>query len=249
MSIRDFRSLIDFPTTAGYVVGMSQPGFQRARSPQAKAQRAGDILAAGARVLDAGGIEAVTLQAIADRAGVAKSNLYRYFESREEILLRLLIDDLEELIAQLEAQSTGPRPVEAVARQFAEGFAARPRLCLLVSQLAPTLERNISGDTLRDVKTTLLGLGQRAAVALAAALPQLAPEQCVAVLNTLFSLVAGLWPMANPGPDLAALLREPQFSAFHKDFAPAFHFAALAVLTGAERLGPATAAGAPADLG
>ncbi len=215
---------------------MNREIFQRARSPEEKAQRAEAILSAAAEMLDAGGIEAVTLQTIAARAGIVKSSIYRYFESREEILLRLLLADLTGLVEVMEEAFQRPLPVEAVAETMAGAFAARPRLCLLISQLAPTLERNISPETLRDVKTRLIGLGGRAAGAFGTAVPQLAEAERWTVSNTLFTLVAGLWPMTNPGPDLAALLEEPQFEAFHREFGPALHAAALLVLTGAERV-------------
>ncbi|MCA9688374.1 MAG: TetR family transcriptional regulator, partial [Myxococcales bacterium] len=55
--------------------------FQRARSDAQKEQRRAAILQAAAALLDEGSLEAVGLNAIARRAGIAKSNVYRYFES------------------------------------------------------------------------------------------------------------------------------------------------------------------------
>lgn len=215
---------------------MTEQPFQRARSPAAKAQRYNAILAASAEILDAKGIDGVTLQAIADDVGIVKSSIYRYFESREEILLRLLLSDLYELVVDMEARFAADVPLDLVAQAYAEAFVTRPRLCLLISQLAPTLERNVTGDTLRDVKTSLLGLAQRAVTALNTALPAFSEHQCLAAVNTLFSVVAGLWPMTNPGPNVAALLEEPQFASFHHDFGEMFRTACFAVLLGADRL-------------
>ncbi len=65
-------------------------GFRRARSPARKALRRAALLRAAAELVDADGPEGVSLAAIAARAGGAKSNVYRYFESREEILARKL---------------------------------------------------------------------------------------------------------------------------------------------------------------
>ncbi|HEU0222902.1 MAG TPA: helix-turn-helix domain-containing protein, partial [Paracoccaceae bacterium] len=75
---------------------MADNPFQRARSPEQKAHRRRAILEAAAALLAEGGIEATTLAAIAERAGLVKSNLYRYFESREEILMWLFVEDLGE---------------------------------------------------------------------------------------------------------------------------------------------------------
>ena len=65
----------------------SSPSFQRARDPEQKEQRRQDLLAAARRLIVAHGVAAVGLSDIAREVGLAKSNLYRYFASREEILL------------------------------------------------------------------------------------------------------------------------------------------------------------------
>src|SRR5215471_18620054 len=98
------------------------PSFQRARKPDERAHREKAILAAAAALFDAEGLEGVTLNAVARRAGIAKSNLYRYFESREAILLALLTEDQAANVASVEeglARLTGSIDARAVARVFA----------------------------------------------------------------------------------------------------------------------------------
>ena len=227
---------------------MEHRSFRRARSAEKKAARARDILAAAGRILDSQGIEAVTLGAIAGQAGMVKSGLYRYFESREEILLRLLIADLRQMVEAMESRFAGPMPVEEVTALLSGAFSTHPRLCILISQLAPILERNISTATLRDIKARLIELAWRAASALGRALPDLRQTQRLFVINTIFSLVAGLWPMTNPGPALAALLREPQFAPFDKRFAPSLNAAIAAVLRGAASLEEVASPGSAARM-
>ena len=68
---------------------MSTTTFQRARSAEAKQQREGAILDAARALGGAHGIRSVTLSDIADAVGMHKSALLRYFETREQIFLRL----------------------------------------------------------------------------------------------------------------------------------------------------------------
>ena len=73
-------------------------GAPRARrqSP-APARRRGDLLDAAARLFAADGVDATSVAAIAEAAGVAKGSFYRYFESREELVAALkerFVDDL-----------------------------------------------------------------------------------------------------------------------------------------------------------
>ena len=75
---------------------MTVPDFQRARSAEAKQLRESAILEA-ARTLGAErGIRQITLTEIAEAVGMHKSALLRYFETREEIFLRLTADGWRE---------------------------------------------------------------------------------------------------------------------------------------------------------
>ena len=143
--------------------------FQRARQPAQKEQRRQAILSAAAALFAEGGYDALSLTAIADRVGLSKSNLYRYFESREEILLELLAGDLERMTHEIEAElaplaGTGDRA--AAARVLAQAWAVRPRSCQLVSVLAAVLERNVTERRVAEFKLGVLALNRRIATAL-----------------------------------------------------------------------------------
>ena len=68
---------------------MSTTEFQRARSTAAKLQREQAILDAAAALGAERGIRRVTLTDIAEAVGMHKSAMLRYFETREQIFLRL----------------------------------------------------------------------------------------------------------------------------------------------------------------
>ena len=64
--------------------------FQRARSEEQREARRQAILAAAAAMLAEMPVAEVSLNELSRRAGLAKSNVLRYFESREAVLLELL---------------------------------------------------------------------------------------------------------------------------------------------------------------
>ncbi|MEM8811683.1 MAG: TetR family transcriptional regulator [Pseudomonadota bacterium] len=206
--------------------------FQRARSAENKELRRAAILQAATRVLDRDGLPGTSLNAIAREAGMVKSGLYKYFESREEILLRLMLVDMADMTMALETTVIGPMKPDDLAVSIAQGFASRPRLCQFISQLAMTLERNVSGAVLRDIKLSLLEEGGRAAGAFCRALPGLTAEDAMLAVHMVFTLVAGHWPMATPSGDLKTLLEEPQFADFNHDFEPFLRVSLTAALAG-----------------
>ena len=190
---------------------MPRSSFQRAREPAQKEQRRQELVHAAAELLAEGGLDAVTLSAIARAAGLAKSNVYRYFESREEILLEILLVDQRAWIAELEhalAPLAGSGDADAVAAAIARTISARPITCELLASMAGVLERNLAAATVLEFKARLVELTIRIRNAVHAALPALPLDQSPVLLRCMHALVAGLWPMAHPPPGVADAITE-----------------------------------------
>ncbi|HTJ59102.1 MAG TPA: TetR family transcriptional regulator [Devosiaceae bacterium] len=193
---------------------MTEASFQRARKPEQIEARREAILAAAAELFDAEGPEGAGLNAIAARAGFTKSNVYRYFESREAVLLSLLVDELRAFTNSVEASLSQVEPgdVAAVARFSAAAFLVRPRFGRLLSILATTLEHNVSEQAVIELKRESLGLMYRMAGAISRALPALGEADCAWATSAIGTYVAGLWPSAHPNPLVEKVLAMPEFS-------------------------------------
>jgi AcrR family transcriptional regulator len=214
------------------------PSFQRAREPEQKEQRRQALLQAAASLLSEAGLEAVTLSAIAREAGLAKSNVYRYFESREQILLELLVEDEQAWVGELEhalAPLAGGDDLDAVAAAVASTLSRRTVMCELVSVLANVLEHNLSADAVAHFKGRVLELSIRIRNALHASLPSLPHHHTEALLRYLHALVAGLWPMAHPSPPVVDVLARPELRGLCSEFEPDLRGALAAMLRGLVR--------------
>jgi DNA-binding transcriptional regulator YbjK len=75
--------------------------FQRARSAEQREMRRRAILDAAAGMLAEMPVAEVSLNELSRRAGLAKSNVLRYFDSREAVLLELLNSAWQEWLGQL----------------------------------------------------------------------------------------------------------------------------------------------------
>ncbi|MGW6498462.1 TetR family transcriptional regulator [Nonomuraea angiospora] len=102
--------------------------FVRARRPEHKQQRREEILAAARDLALASGVRNVSLGAVAEAVGLAKSNIMRYFGTREEIYLILAADEWHQWAAavttRLEATSAGVASDEAASGGVASGGVA-----------------------------------------------------------------------------------------------------------------------------
>jgi TetR/AcrR family transcriptional regulator len=189
--------------------------FQRARKPEEINIRREAILAAAADLFDREGPEGAGLNAIAVKAGFTKSNVYRYFESREAVLLSLFQSEFVRFVETIEASlgAVPPGDLDAVARLVATALLERPRLGQLMCILSSVLERNVSAESVVALKRSMLGLSQRLAAALARALPALSVDDCAWAGSTIGTYVAGMWPAAFPNPVVADVIARPEFDA------------------------------------
>src|SRR5258708_3484759 len=119
---------------------MTAETYRRARRPEQKLERRDAILAAARELALRDGVRAVSLAGIADRVGIHKSALLRYFETREQIFLELTAVAWREWTAALRHElgqpaGAGPAAGDAarVADVFARSFGDRPLLCDLIA--------------------------------------------------------------------------------------------------------------------
>ncbi|OJH34156.1 TetR/AcrR family transcriptional regulator [Cystobacter ferrugineus] len=194
--------------------------FVRARKPEEKEVRRQAILKAAREMLGEVETSELSLNELARRSGVSKPNIYRYFESREEVLLQVWIEEVREFGEQLR-RSLATIEVgdsRAVASAIVAGFGTRPILCELTSICASVLERNLSADAIVNVKQTLATLIMNIAGLLRERLPALDLEDCAWVANVAAVYVAGIWPAVHPPAHVAEVLKRPEFAAMQPDF-------------------------------
>jgi AcrR family transcriptional regulator len=126
--------------------------FQRARSEEQRGIRRQAILDTALAMLDEMPVAEVSLNELSRRVGLAKSNVLRYFESREAVLLELLENALAEWLTEASdelATDVDPRlPVrergDQLAAVLSRSLARHTVLCDLVNAQAGVLEYNVS---------------------------------------------------------------------------------------------------------
>jgi len=226
---------------------MTSPAFQRARSAEAKQAREAAILDAARTLGRSRGVRDVTLTDIAAAVGMHKSALLRYFETREQIFLKLTAEGWQEWSAHLRAEleTRSHTTAQEVAALIAAGLAARPLFCDLLAQAPMNLERNVSAETVRSFK--LVTLDEIALIGTELRrLLGLSETQTVDLIATATSLAGALWQMATPGPRLRELYRsDPRLAHAVVELEPRLRRVLTAYLTGLEAGSPTAAEVSP----
>ena len=218
--------------------------FQRARSDEQRAERSRAILATAGSMLAEMPVADVSLNELSRRVGLAKSNVLRYFESREAVLLNLLnaaskdwLDDLARELPQGVDQSAdfGVR-TEQVAALMATSVAQRPVLCDLLSAQSSVLERNISPESVVTFKRAARADLATFANIVGGCLPELGEDGASTFAVYAASAVGALWTASNPADAvLAAYKADPDLASMRINFEPALRQLALLLLTGIAR--------------
>jgi AcrR family transcriptional regulator len=176
--------------------------FQRARRPEQVAERRAAILSAAAEMLRERQVADISLRDLACRVGLAKSNVLRYFDSREAIFLEVLDRTwsgwLDGLTLDPGRARAGFARETRVATAIATSLVADPLLCELFGAMGGVLERNISLDVARDFKRRSTANIARLAAAVLAAVPTVDEKGATHFAGAVTVIVAGLWPFANP---------------------------------------------------
>ena len=166
----------------------------------------------------------LSLNELSRRIGLAKSNVLRYFESREAVLLELLGVEVQDWVAELEqsgppGDDTPRERGDRLAENVATSLAQRPVLCDLLSAQAAVLEHNISTGVAIRHKHTARDSMQALAQLVQWHVPELGTEGAAHVVETALLMATAAWPCDRPPEALeAAYDSDPALTAMRLDF-------------------------------
>src|SRR5215475_2738325 len=199
--------------------------FQRARSAEQREVRRRAILDAAAAMLAEMPVAEVSLNELSRRAGLAKSNVLRYFDSREAVLLELLnsawqewLGELQEALAGVDAAAPVAERGDHVAGVLAGSLASRPVLCDLLSAQAAVLERNVSPLVAAAFKRTAMGCVAALGRLIQGSLGELGEHDSFRLAGATMMVAGAVWPSAQPSAAmLAAYQADPELAAMRLD--------------------------------
>ncbi|MFI8952399.1 TetR/AcrR family transcriptional regulator [Streptomyces sp. NPDC053750] len=214
--------------------------MQRARSEEQREIRRRAILDTAAAMLDEMPVAEVSLNELSRRVGLAKSNVLRYFESREAVLLELLDTFLErwlaeladELAAGIEAHAAPDVRAGQLAEVLSRSLADRVVLCDLFGAQGGVLEHNVSVEVVKRHKRSSLARLAAMTELMRRHVPELGDG---AQLFCLMSLVsAGALSAYVPPPPslLVAYADEPALGVLHLELRDALRVSFTAALLG-----------------
>jgi len=170
----------------------------RARSDEQIEQRISEIVDATARLFEENRYEDITFARIAKEANFTRSNLYRYFQTKEDIFLELMKHDIAVWGKDiLENFTDGYPSLREVAEISVDLILKHKRMVKLFTILFTLLEPNASLEALTAFKQKITEEIGMVARFLSTKLPFPSVEAAGDFLTTQSYMAMGAYPMMN----------------------------------------------------
>ena len=196
-------------------------GWQRARTDDKKNERRQSIYDAAFTLFKNKGYENVSFNGIASEAGFTKSNMYRYFSSREEIFLNVFTDLFEkwteDCIRKLKKLGTD-EPIKNFSKVYVNSLIAHPHFLDLTPLMFISLEKNSSYEQLVIFKRQAKNLLTEIAMEIGRIYPELAGEKAFKYLNLSHAATTNYWAANTRSDALKKIYEKNEF----KDLEPNF---------------------------
>ncbi len=195
--------------------------WQRARTDEKRSERKDAICSAAFNLFKHYGYENVSFNGIAAEAGFTKSNMYRYFSSREEIFLNIFSSLFEkwadDYCNQLKKLEQDVR-VERFAKVWVNSFKSRPQFLDLIPVLFISLEKNSSFDQLVKFKRLAKERLYEIAIDISRIYPELDIEDSFRFLNLGYAATSNFWAASTENAVLKKVYRLNEFKPLKTNF-------------------------------
>lgn len=213
------------------------PTYVRARSAEQKEERRRHLLdTAKSLLLEIPDVHDLGINELARQARMTKSNVYRYFESSEAVLLDVLVEEVmlwhAELRKSLDRGAKRNGTVEHIARAFSATVAARPLLCRLISIFPSILEHNVSAERMVQFKQGLLAMRKQTALDFHGCIPSISAATFERFIHLALPLLIGLWPLSHPADVAAEVIARRDLAALRYQFQKDLEQGLLVLLRG-----------------
>lgn len=194
--------------------------WERARTDEQKEQRISEIVAATERLYEKYGFDEITFVLIAEEASFTRSNLYKYFTTKEEIFLEFMRNDINIYVKNLVKEFSKKKKysVDQFVATWVKVLVKNKRLLNLFGILFSSLEKNCTFEALTEFKLGTKNDLISVVELLCTVFPGLDQEKAKEFFYLQFALAVGLFQMTNHSELQKKVLEQPELREFNLDF-------------------------------
>ncbi len=195
--------------------------WQRARTDEKKSERKVAICDAAVTLFKKSGYDKISFNGIASEAGFTKSNMYRYFSSKEDIFLNIFSDLfgnwVDECVKRLRKLKRDA-PAEKFAKAYVNSLTAHPEFLALAPILFISLERNSSFEQLFEFKKLAKHLLFQVSLEISRVYPEMSVEWAFKLLDLSHASTSSFAAQAAQNDVLKKIYKEEEFKELRPNF-------------------------------
>ena len=205
---------------------------QKVKKESLVANRQQEIIKACEELYETMEYEEISIKEIAKSTSICRSNIYNYYQTKDEIFLDILEKDYLSWMEDIKARMTGEEEPgrESYCRNIAATAALHPRLLKLMSVHYITIEKNCSLEKLTAFKYAIHPFQETMEEILRIYFPKAPREKIQNFLFLLLSLIQGLYSMTSLCEKQVRAMQEVDPDYQMPDFTTAL-YQALYILT------------------
>jgi len=194
--------------------------FRRARTDIQIEKRRQEIIDAVASILENGDIDEINFKAISEMTSIARPTIYKYYNTKEEILLDLLTSDIKEWLSKIESftQKNQTMTKEGFAEALSSAFSESPRMLKFMSLLSSLFEDNCSMEKLVEFKKEMSHDTHSIFNSMVKFFPEASNDQIEMTMITIMSFVSGLYPMTHNTEKQLEAMKLANYKPIQSDF-------------------------------
>jgi len=195
--------------------------WQRARTDEKKNERKEAVYKAAFSLFKAKGYENVSFNAIATEAGFTKSNVYRYFDSKEDIFLLIFAELFENWFKECNERLGNLKqnaPESDFAKVWVDTMSVQPKFLDLIPILFVSLENNSSYEQLLNFKRLSKGLLYQLTIEISRIYPEIQDEQAFKLLTMSYAATGNYWAAATKNNTLNRIYQQEEFQDLKPNF-------------------------------
>ncbi len=195
--------------------------WQRARTDEKKNERKNAIYNAAFKLFKKNGYDGVSFNGIASEAGFTKSNMYRYFSSREEIFLNVFsnlfenwVDDCIGLLKKLKVNED----LSIFVKTWTKSLISHQKFLDLTPLLFISLEKNSSFEELLIFKRLSMKLLYNLSIEIIRIFPDVTGEKAFQFLTLSFASMSNYWAATKQSDALIKIYGQEEFQVLKPNF-------------------------------
>jgi len=190
--------------------------WQRARTSEQKEIRKNDLLNSTSELFIDKEYDQISLAMIAEGAGMSKPNIYKYFDSKEDIFLSLVLKAFLDALNYQEKHLDGidNDDVEAFCRRWIENILQCDFFLRLCPRISTTIERNSSAETLYTYRKNLGPAIDFGTEIVCSKITGLTPLQGRMFLQYAYAFQAGWYSYLHPSETLREIYSKDEFDGY-----------------------------------